>query len=135
MPRYRCHRPFHVLLGIPLPQHRRLPDIETLRDVTVQGVVSARLVGDQIRGHTALDDLRQHIGAVAQQANGDGFAALFRADHSVQRLIQVLGGPVEVSGLETPLDAGGVNLDAEKGAAVHHRRQRLRPTHAAKPTR
>ena len=47
--------------------------------------------------------------------------------------IEVVGHDVEVSGLDAPPDPRGVALDAQRDAAVHRDRERLRPAHPAEP--
>ncbi|OQV66734.1 hypothetical protein AK51_02415 [Serratia nematodiphila DZ0503SBS1] len=45
-----------------------------LRQVAVQRIVGAGLVGDHVRAHAAAHQLRQDFRRVAAQGDGDGFA-------------------------------------------------------------
>ena len=48
-------------------------------------------------------------------------------------VVEVVGDLVEVARLDAPLDAGGVDVDAQRDAVVHRDRQRLGAAHPAEP--
>jgi hypothetical protein len=52
-------------------------------------------------------------------------------DRAIDRRVEVRRELVEVAAREPPLDRGGVDVEAEVGAAVHRRGERLRAAHAA----
>ena len=91
------------------------------------------LVGDAVRHHAALDQLREHLGGVAEQPDGRGMTRSAGSVDRRQRLVQRGRPLVQVSGAPAELDAGVVALDGEAAEPGHHRRQRLGATHPAEP--
>ena len=89
------------------------------------------LVGDDVGPHAAPDELGQHLGGVADQADRDRLSRLDRAVDDLERLVERLGRDVEIAGAQAELDARGPALDRQHRGAGHRRRQRLRAAHAA----
>ena len=104
-------------------------------DVADHRVVSGRLVGHHVGHHAAANQLGQHLGCVAEQANGDRIAGLCRLLHPGQRLVEAVGPAVKVAGRNAPLDVLLANLHCQAARTGHRRGQRLRATHAAKTGR
>ena len=72
--------------------------------------------------------LREDVGAVAEQADRQ---RPFGARRELQRVVDVVGLDVQVARREPALDAGRVDLDADRHAAGHRHRERLRAAHPA----
>ena len=123
-----------VLVRVGAPQRLGLLDGEPGRDVAVERVVGARLVGHHVDLDAAPHDLGHQLGRVAEQADRERRAAPARAaSRRRERVVEVGGALVEVAGLEPPLDAAQVDLEAQRAAAVHRDGQRLGAAHAAEP--
>jgi hypothetical protein len=125
-----CRAP-HVLCRIRLSQLERLREAHSAGDVAVEHVVRARLVGDHIGRDSALNDLGEDIGRVAQQSDRDRFARAPRAGDELERFVEIPRLAVEVARREAPLDARLVHLDDECRGALHRRRERLRAAHSS----
>ena len=103
------------------------------RQVAVQRIVGAGLVGHGIGPHAALYQFRVYFRGVAEQADrnrrlrGRGLA-----DHG-QRFVQIGRLPVQIARLEPHLDPARPALDREHRGAGHGRGQRLGAAHAAEP--
>ena len=81
----------------------------------------------------ALHHFGQDFRSVAQQADRDRFARCLGFCQHRHRFIKRRRGPVEIAGAQAHLDAARLAFDREARSAGHHRRQRLRTAHAAKP--
>ena len=127
----RGDRAPRVLGGIGAAQLERLAQGHAVGHVAVQGVVSRGLVGDQVGHDAAPHELGVDVGGVAQQADRERLATVGGGRGPAQGLVERLGRAVDVAGLEAALDAHGVDLDAQRHAARHGHRQRLRAAHAA----
>ena len=103
-------------------------------DVTVERVVGAGLVGEQVGDDAALGQRGDQVGAVAHQTDRDRFLfpQLFFQD--AQRLVEVVDHDVAVAAFDAALDAGGIDFDAEEAGAVHSGGQRLGAAHSAQTT-
>ena len=77
------HRAARVLFRVALAEFDRFGQRHAVGDVAVQRIVGAGLVGQHIGDDVAADEFRQHIGGVADQADGDGFASRFAASRMV----------------------------------------------------
>ena len=77
--RHRVASPSHVLLGVGAAQRRRLLQRHPGRHVAAQRVVRAGLIGHDVGAPAAPDQLRQHLGAVADQPDGQRLAGSPRA--------------------------------------------------------
>src|SRR5437016_2410063 len=122
-----------VLRGIAPTQLGRLRHREPRRDVPVQGIVSRRLVGEDVGGEAAARQLRHHLGAVANQTDRQRPAGSPRLVAPAQRFVDRGRGPVEVAGVEATLDACRVDFDDEADGVVHRRCQGLCAAHPAEP--
>ena len=91
------------------------------------------LVGDDVDGGVALEQGREHVGGVAEQADGLRFALVLRGCRAADGVVDVVRLLVEVAVLDPPGDPGLVALHADDHAAVHRDGQRLRTAHAAQP--
>ncbi len=89
------------------------------------------LIGQHVGIDAAAHQLRQHRGGIAEQADRERLALVLRLAQPAESLVQVVGGPVEVAGLQAAFDAGRVDLDAQESGPVHGGGQRLSPAHAA----
>ena len=91
------------------------------------------LVGDDVDRGVAFEQGREHIGGVAEQADGLWFALVFRRDGPADGVIDVFCLLIEVAVLDPAGDPGLVAVHADDHAAVHRDGQRLRAAHAAQP--
>ena len=120
-----------VVLGVGRAQRGGLVQRHPRRHVSAQRIVRARLIGDDVGSPAASQELGLHVGAVAQQPDRHGLPARSRLVRPAERGVQVVGLAVEVPRLDPALDPRGVDIDAERDAAVHGDRQRLCPAHPA----
>ena len=121
----------HVALGVLRAQAQRLLVAHPVRHVTVQGVVGARLVRDEVGHDPAPHALGQDVGRVAQEADGERPSRGLRLARPRERVVQAVAADVEVTGLQAPLDPLRVHLSRDEHALVHGGGQRLRAAHAA----
>ncbi len=135
MHNHGCRGAAHILHGIAPPQLRGLGQRQPLRNVSVQRIVRAGLVGENIRHYSAPRQFRHHVGAVAHQANRNRFAARLRLAERRQRSVQAALHAIAVASVQAAADAVRIDVDAQKAGAVHHRRQRLRAAHPAHAAR
>ena len=91
------------------------------------------LVGDGVGLHAAPHQLGQHLGRIAEHANGERFPLAARALDHRQPFVQAFCLGIEISGLEPHLDARGLAFDRQQRGARHGRGERLRAAHAAEP--
>ncbi len=91
------------------------------------------LVGHDIDRRAAREQLREDVGAVAQQADRQGRTRVARLDGAPQRVVEVGRFDIEIPGRQPALDPRGIDLDADADAARHRHGQRLRAAHAAEP--
>ena len=122
-----------VLIGIALPEARRFLERKLARDVPDQGVVCGRLIRDEVELLPATGELGVDQRGVAEQGNRQRAPFGRRCANSSEGLVEGLRRLVEVPGLQTPLDARRVDLDAENRSAGHRRGQWLGAAHAAEP--
>ena len=133
MHRHRFHRTRDVFLRICCAQLQRLRQRHLVRYVTVESIVRAGLIGQDIGHDLAPQHLREHIGAVADQPDRERFAIPARALHHLHRLIEAARDIIAIAALEPLLDPRRINVDSEKNRARHRRRERLRTAHSAHP--
>ena len=76
---------------------------------------------------------REHVGGVAEQADGQRLALVLGGCRAADGVVDVFCLLVEVAVLDPPGDPGLVALHADDHAAVHGHGQRLRAAHAAQP--
>ena len=93
------------------------------------------LIGDDVRPHVAPNQLRQHLGRIAEQSDRDRLVLANCLLDARQRIVEIARLHREIARAQTHVDAGLLTLDRETAGACHHGRERLRPTHAAEPRR
>ncbi len=102
-----------------------------------QRVVRGGLVGDHVDGDVAgrvpAQQLGDQVGGIAEQPDRERTPGVLRLVGQRDRVIEVVGGNVQVAMLDAPLDPALVAVDADRDAVVHGDRERLRATHAAQP--
>ena len=133
MRRHSGERAAQVLLRIPATQLGGLPHRQSRRDVSVQGVVRRRLIGQHIGDEAAADQLRQHLGAIADQADRQRPARPLRLVAPAQRFVQRRRRAVEVARVEAALDARRIHFDHQADGVVHRGGERLGAAHSAEP--
>ena len=101
------------------------------RQVAVDRIVRAGLVGDRIGLHAALDQLGQHLGGVAEQRDGFGLARLRVLFDARQRVVEVVGLLVDVLRAQAQVDAALLAFDVQRAGAG----QRSPPAAARRPCR
>ena len=124
-----------VVVGIARAQRERIGQGEPVRDVAVERIVGAGLVGHQVRVPAAARELRQDVGGVPTRATECRCRSRRQPSTVCERLVEVVGQLVEVAGIEALAGARLVHLDDERGSAVHRDRQRLGAAHAAQAAR
>ncbi|MNG91175.1 hypothetical protein D3C79_500820 [compost metagenome] len=95
--------------------------------------MGAGLVGDHVRAHATLDQLRQDFCRVATQGNRDGFAfgaVLFQARQSV---IQIGGLLIDIASFQAEIDAALLAFDVQRAGPGQGSGQWLCATHATQP--
>ncbi len=110
-----------------------------LGQVAVERIVGGCLVGHDIGaavGHFftclhAAQDLGEDVGRIADQGHGLRFARLGPAVDHRQRLVEVVGFLVAITGADTEVGAGLVAFHGKAGGARHDGCQRLGTAHAA----
>ena len=94
-------------------------------------VVGGGLVGDDVRPESPLEQERQHVRGVSDQADRGRTAHGQRALDSGERVVHRGEMLLEVASLATPLGTLGVDLDDERDRAEHVRCERLSAAHRA----
>ena len=125
-----ARRPLHRL-GVGLPLRPPFGHRPAHRQVAVDRVMRAGLVGDDVGPHAAADQFGKHVRRVADEADRLRLAGRGPAVDHRQRLVEVGRLGVEVAGADAEIDPGLVAFHREAAGAGEHRRQRLRPAHAA----
>ncbi|MCY1355607.1 hypothetical protein D9M69_420370 [compost metagenome] len=93
--------------------------------------MGAGLVGDHVRAHATAHQLRQDLGGVAQQGDGNGLAFGGVLLDARQGVVQVRCLLVDVAAAQTEVDAGLLALDVQRAGAGQGRGQGLGAAHAA----
>ena len=119
-------KPSGIAVGLGLPVLERDAD----RQVG-ERVVGARLVGDDVDRRAAQQQVAEHLGGVADDADRERLAGVLRRDDAGDRLVEVGRVLVEVAVLDPAREARLVDVDDEHRAAVHGDGERLRAAHAA----
>ena len=91
------------------------------------------LVGHHIDRRAAREQLREDVGAVAEEADRQRCAGVAGRHCTPQRVVEIGRLDVEIARRQPPLDPRLVDLDADADAAGHRHGQRLRAAHAAEP--
>ena len=92
------------------------------------------LIGDDVWDHPTSDQLLEHIGGIADQADATRRAAGLVALDERQGRVQIRCQFVEVAFVQTPLDALRIDVDTEIDRTGNRRGKRLRSTHPAEST-
>ena len=108
----------HILRDRAARSSAAWPSDESLRDVAIQRIVGAGLVGHHVDLHAAAHNLRQHIGAVAHQAHGQGALLAPRRFAERQGFVEIFGERVAIASVDTALDAAAIDVDGQHHAAV-----------------
>ena len=95
--------------------------------------MGAGLVGDDVGLEVAGQQRGQGVDGVGAEADAERPALPLRVHAAADRVLEVVGFLVEVARLQPAGDPLAVDLDAERDAAVHRDRQRLRAAHPAEP--
>ncbi|MNH97868.1 hypothetical protein D3C73_505750 [compost metagenome] len=101
------------------------------RQVAVERVVGAGLVGDHVRAYAALDQFRENFCGVTQQGDGNRFTFFGVFVDARQGVVEVFGLLVDVTAFQAEIDADLLAFDVQRASAGEGCRQRLRTTHAA----
>jgi hypothetical protein len=97
--------------------------------------VRRRLVGDQVEGLSTTRKLRDHVGGVAENANGQSATFARSRSYPCERVVQRVGSLVEVARLEPAPNPFGIDLDAEDRGTRQGAGKRLRAAHPAQAGR
>ncbi len=89
--------------------------------------MGAGLIGQNVGDDAAADEFGEDIGAVADEADGDGF----RSGEEGESLVEGVSDAIAVAAIEAALDAGGIDIDAEEARTVHGGGEGLGAAHAA----
>ncbi len=89
------------------------------------------LVGHDVDRGALGEHLREQLGGVAEQADGERPAGVAGLDGQLEGVAQVVGLDVQVAVLDAALDGARVDVDADRDAVVHRDGQRLGTAHAA----
>ena len=117
-------------LGVLGAERGHVLEGDALRQVA-QRIVGRGLVGHDVDRSAAGEQLREDIGGVAEQADGQGLVFVPGRDRAADGVADIIGLLVEVAVLDPPADPGLVAVHADGHAAVHGDGQRLRAAHAA----
>lgn len=96
-----------------------------------QRVVGAGLVGDDVDRRALGEHLRQQLGGVAEQADGERLALVTGLDGELERVLEAVRLHVQVAVLDPALDGPRVDIDTNGDAVVHGDGERLGAAHAA----
>ena len=118
-------------VGIALAPVAPLLDGPARREIAVRRVVGRGLVGERVGADAAAKELGEDLGGVPEQADRQGRPGGDRTLDERERLVEVAGLGVEISGVETPGDPVRLALDPQQRGARHLRRERLGAAHAA----
>ena len=80
-----------------------------------------------------VEQLREHLGGIAEHTDRHGLSGFLRLERPGDGVVQVFGPLIEVAGFESALDAGRVDLHAQRHPVVHGDGERLGTAHAAEP--
>jgi len=131
MPAHRRHRQPDVFLGVALPQPSGRLQRHPVRHIAVERIVRARLVGEHVGQDAAGDQLRQHVGGVADQPDRERPFVGPRRVQLGQSIAQVPRNLVAIAAGDALLNSRRIDVDAQEASARHRRGQRLRAAHAA----
>src|SRR5271168_3314878 len=93
--------------------------------------MGAGLVGEYVRHDATLDQLRQHVGNVRDQSDGDGLLVSTSFVENRQGFVDAPGDMIAVAALEALLDAHSIDINTKKKRAIHGRGEWLGASHPA----
>ena len=120
------------LLGLLVGVLACLIDLEALGHV-VERIMGGCLIGDDVDGNAAAQQLRQHGRGIADHADRESLAVMLRLEDAIDGIVEIVGDLVEVAGLDAALQARAVDVDHEADALVHRDGQWLGTAHTAAP--
>src|SRR5438132_13488524 len=88
-----------------------------------------RLIGKDVGHDVVVQQLRDDLGGVPDQTDGEGLSLALRFQNEVESFFEVASHAVQITRLKTALDAGWIDLDAEESGAVHGGAQGLGAVH------
>jgi len=91
------------------------------------------LVGGAVGPDAAPEDLREHLGGVAQQRDRDRLPVPLGSFEKGECVVEALGLDADVAGAQAELDAARPALDCETRHPGYGSGERLRAPHAAEP--
>src|SRR5262249_45434566 len=100
-----------VVLRVFSTQLQRLRQLHAVRKVSIQGVVSAGLIGQQIRDEAAAYQFRQHVSTIAHKPYRDRFLPNPGVIDDAQSIVKVIANTIAITGADPLLDAGGVDIN------------------------
>ena len=106
-------------------------DAPARRQVAVDQVVRAGLVGDEVGPDAAPHELGQDLGGVAEQADRTRLLRRGAGRHARQRVVEAARLFVEVAAAQAEVDPALLALDGQRHRAGEGGGQRLRAAHAA----
>src|SRR5690606_40476427 len=106
-------------LGIARSQRDRLGQAQPVGDVSVELVVRAGLVGDDVGGDSSPHQLGKYLGAVALEADAESGLRRLGFFDPTQSLFEAFGRLHQVARLQAALDPVRVDLDAKHGGVAH----------------
>ncbi len=113
--RHRGLRPPDVVVGVARAKRERIGQGQAVGDVSVERVVGAGLVGDEVGVPAATNELRQDVRGVGDERQRLADAVTAPAVDRLHGLVEVVRELVDKAGLESPASAGLVHLDDQRG--------------------
>src|SRR5579884_1187445 len=94
-----------------------------------------RLISDDVRDQSTVQEFREHLGGVACEADGEWLAAAEHFPAPIQGLLQGARLSITVARADASLDTALIHLNHDDDAAVHGHGQRLSAAHASHAAR
>ena len=130
---HRLHRALNVFVGIFSAQRERVLQRHSVWDITVERIMRAGLIRQNIGNHSAFYDFRKDIGAIANQTDRKRLSIFARCFNQLERFIDRPRDLVAVTALQSLLDPRRIDVNTDKNGAVHGRGKRLRAAHSTEP--
>ena len=130
-----CSGTPNVVVGIRNPQLSRLIHRQAVGDVSIQHVVGAGLIRDDVGGHAASHELGQNIRGVANKADRKRSSSGLCLTNPADRFVERCRHATTVARGESLLDSSGIDLDAQDRRTLHRSGQRLGATHSTQSRR
>src|SRR5262249_20928958 len=103
--------------------------------VSIQRIVGAGLVGEDIGNDVAPDEFREHIRCVCHQTDGDRFTVSLGRIEDGEDLVEGPRNVITISAGKRRLTTRWITVNAEEACAVHGGGERLRAADATHSTR